>query len=289
MSIESEQFLNSLTKDEQRDFVGHAFTFCSLSGEIQQLEGRENLFEVVAQMERYIVDTNSNWKTEATRTENRNKAFIIGKTIMDEQDNIAGLLFGPNTNIQNNNIFVMGIYRPRDSNTEPRILLERLDQYYRGVFNEESLLAASKSRRERRQQKDTEFLEYEGQLAAGVENEKQALLLLLGKLKDISELPLPDELKEKRLQFLAAIQREALNCSGDYLRAVNVARHCYALLLMEKLKMRTEFAKPGYLNVFGDTAIIQNALFMRAEILSSDKPLKRMASYAGLGCVSKFP
>lgn len=117
---------------------------------------------------------------------------------------------------------------------------------------------------------------------------RQVILLLLGKIKSIAELPAPKNLEQMRKQFRAFIQKEAPQCSGDYLKAVGVARHSYALLLAEKLKMRTEFSKQDNLNVFGDTRIIQNTLFMQAGILSSDKPGKRMATYAGLECVSKI-
>jgi hypothetical protein len=57
---------------------------------------------------------------------------------------------------------------------------------------------------------------------------------------------------------------------------------------MEKLAIRTEFASPDYDNVFGDTAAIQNALFLKAAILSEDKQLRRMAGYVGLECIKSL-
>ena len=177
------------------------------------------------------------------------------------------------------------MFQPGDANIGNVVMLERLDSHFRSVFDESSLIEASKPKNERT---DARFLEYQNQFKADVEHERNVILLLLGKIKDISELPSPKELEQKRTQFLAFIQKEAPQCSGDYLKTVGVARHCYALLLAEKLKMRTEFSKQDYLNVFGDTRIIQNALFLQAGIFSGDKPLKRMASYAGLDCVNKF-
>jgi hypothetical protein len=237
-------------------------------------------------MERYVVDTNSNWQAESAKPENRDKAFILGKTISDEQDNLQGLLFGPRVKIHNNNIFLLGVFQTGSRSNGDFVMLERLDQYFRLVFEPSSLLQGSKPKKERT---DKKSLEYEKQFKAGVEHERKVVLLLLGKIKKISELPPPQELEQKRAQFLAFIQKESSACSGNYLKAVGVARHCYALLLMEKRSIRTEFSKEENLNVFGDTRIIQNALFMQAKILSGDKPLKRMATYANLECVKTIP
>jgi hypothetical protein len=69
--------------------------------------------------------------------------------------------------------------------------------------------------------------------------------------------------------------------------SAKVARHCYALLLAENFpKIRDEFSDSNRLNVFGDTQILQNAIFLEAGILSNDGALERMAGYAGLECVN---
>ncbi len=283
---EYEQFLNTLTEEARRTIAEHAVSFCKLDGEYLPMpHEKENLFEVVSQRERYVVDTNSNWQAESARPENRDKAFILGQTIIDEQDNMRGLLFGPKVKLHNRNIFVLSVFHASDPSIGNVMMLERLDAHYASVFDETSLREGSKPRKER---KDAKSLEYQRQFKAGVEHERQVILLLLGKIKEISELPVPKELKPMRARFLAFIRKESPECSGDYLRAVGVARYCYALLLAEVRKMRTEFSKRDYLNVFGDTRIIQNALFLQAEILSGDRPLKRMASYAGLNCVNKI-
>ncbi len=88
--------------------------------------------------------------------------------------------------------------------------------------------------------------------------------------------------------MLASIRAGVSACVNNYLKAIDIARRCYALLLMEKIKIRNEFASPDYDNVFGDTTAIQNALFLKAAILSEDKQLRRMAGYVRLECVKSL-
>ena len=102
VQLKYQQFLNSLTEDERRQLVKqrkHAVSCCKLDGEYwPTLDEKENLFEVVGQMKRYVVDTNSNWQAESAKPENRDKAFILGKTITDEQDDLRGLFLVQKSN-----------------------------------------------------------------------------------------------------------------------------------------------------------------------------------------------
>jgi hypothetical protein len=245
------RYMDSLPETHRRAIQQHRVSFCALSGLlIPHPEERENQFEVVARMERYIVDTNSNWKAEAAKPGNRERAFIVGKTVTDEQEDLKGLLFGPKVNMRNDNIFVLGVNSLVEG-AEPIIFLERLDQHYRGVFDEERLSADSKPREEKERLRDTRFLEYQGESVKGVESERKAILWLLGQLNDVSELPPPKALEKHRAAFRAFIQDEAPRCAGEFLKGALVARYSYALLLMEKLNIRTEFADEAYLNVLG--------------------------------------
>lgn len=284
---ERDDFLKPLTPAEKLVLYGHAVSFCTLEGISLSFEGeKEDLFKKLSQMERFIVDTNSNWKQEAAKPEHRDKAFILGNTIAQEQDDIKGLLFGPKTQIHNGNIFVVSVFHPEIG--IPLIMLEQLDEHYRGIFDEDDLCRASRPRKEKEKAQDPKFLEQHTQFVNGVNHEKQVMLLILGKLNAISELRSRDDLTEKRNQLLTFIRERVPFCLGQFERSVQVALHCYALLLMEMQSIRTEFAKPDYFNVFGDTRIVQNALLLGAGILTGDKPLKRMAGYAGIKCTDKI-
>jgi hypothetical protein len=52
------------------------------------------------------------------------------------------------------------------------------------------------------------------------------------------------------------------------------------------VKTRDEFCDPNRRNVFGDTRLIQNALWLKARILSNDGAVKRMVEYLGLPEIS---
>ena len=158
--------------------------------------------------------------------------------------------------------------------------LERLDEAYKKEFDEERLSNAARGL------KDAKRLEYERRRLESIRAEKDVIRSIIG-VTNIASLPAPRELQGQRADLLAFIRAGVPACVNNYLKAVDIARHCYALLLIEKIAIRNEFAwpVPDYDNVFGDTAAIQNALFLEAAILSEDKPLRRMARYAGLGCV----
>src|SRR5438552_1814211 len=123
-----EEFVRSLPGDKRKELTEQLQHSCSL----YTLEGahwlnpveREDLLAVLLARERYMVDTNSNWKSESAKPENREKAFIIGRTVTDEQPNLKGLLFGSTVNIENNNLFIIA---PEEINGKPFIQIERLD------------------------------------------------------------------------------------------------------------------------------------------------------------------
>jgi hypothetical protein len=82
-------------------------------------------------------------------------------------------------------------------------------------------------------------------------------------------------------------------CIGSYQISIFIARRCAALLLNEnapdlKPKIDEEWQKlfRNHPNVHGDTQLVQNALYLNAEILTKDKGVHKMAEYCGLKCVN---
>ncbi len=199
---------------------------------------------------------------------------------MEEQRDTRGLLFGPKVDLCNNNIFLLGMLSQLGERP-PWVKLERLDEACRKEFDEKRLSNAARGL------KDAKLLKYERGRLENIRAEKDAVRSIIG-VTDIASLPAPRELQGARADLLAFIRAGVPTCVNQYLKAVDIARHCYALLLMEKLAIRTEFASPDYDNVFGDTAAIQNALFLKAAILSEDKQLRRMAGYVGLECIKSL-
>lgn len=278
-----EDFLNSLPPEERKTFEEqrkHQFTILTLDGTklIFDPKYSANLFEEILRGDRYIVDTNSNWKGIAARPENRDKVFIIGKNVVDEQRDHKGLFFGPKTDISNNNIFIFGL-----SNEYPELAvgIERLDANFRRTLDKMGMAARLQSQNE---EMDAYLKELDRQHMVQVENEKAAILLLLG-VQKIQDLELTKKLTERISIFRSVIREHLPKCFFQWGISCHVARHCYALQLAVKRRMRTQFAKSGDPNLFGDSLVLHNALFLRAKIISNDDLLGWMAKEAGIECV----
>src|SRR5258708_36831158 len=111
------------------DQDNHSVSYCTLDGRILPMPNqKEDLFEVTHRMIRFVVDSNSFRKREFAKPEYRNRACILTETIIDEQPDLQGLLFGGRTTYENNNVFVMERFFL--DGAPPVILLHRLDRYY---------------------------------------------------------------------------------------------------------------------------------------------------------------
>jgi hypothetical protein len=248
----------------------HSVSYYRLNGDhwINPHE-HEDLLQVLLSKERFVVDTNASWKNETKKPENRDKAFIIGMTLMAEQDTkLKGVFFNSKVDLSNNNIYIFDI--DPDLGKEPLVVIERLDAPYRLTLDEARLAAESLPR-------DAEFLAQEND---AIEGEKEQILNVLGvhSLEKIDR-----EFYVRRTQeLLAFIRQEAPRCVANYVNSYQVARRCYALLLLNEKKIRNEFALADYRHVFGDTMLIHNALFLQANVLSHDKVgVHNMMSYIG--------
>lgn len=85
------------------------------------------------------------------------------------------------------------------------------------------------------------------------------------------------------------------SCEGNYFISIEAARCCAARLLLEKdpklnpkIDEEWEKFKKNHRNVLGDTRLIQNALYLNAEVLTKDEGAKRMARYCGLQPVNEL-
>jgi hypothetical protein len=95
-----------------------------------------------------------------------------------------------------------------------------------------------------------------------------------------------DELaKRAKLKIIQFIRLRARDCFHNYVVAADVAEFCYAALLLESddvgEKTRKEFDSSGR-NIFGDTRLIQNALWLKSRILSDDRAVRRVAEYIAM-------
>jgi hypothetical protein len=273
-----------------REQVKHSVGCYGLNGEdFQHAFDKERLLNLIIGKERFMVDSNSHWKSEAAKPENKHKAFIIGDTVLDEPDDFKGNLFGRKVNWRNNNIFLFGITNPKEvppyKDAPPYLTIERYDAYLRKIADEEKLKRDSRPREKRT---DAEFLAHEAKHMANVSGMKQAIaekLEMAMRSQFINATSL-DNLEERaKSKIIQLIGLSARNCFQNYVIAADVAEFCYAALLLESddvgEKTWKEFNGTGR-NIFGDTRLIQNALWFKSRILSDDRAVGRMAEYIGL-------
>lgn len=186
--MEPDKFLASFSEAERekvKKALNNAASFYTLDGVNILNYGVEpvNLLAVIDSMERYVVDGNSPWKAAAAKKENAGKAFIIGDTVQGEHHNLKGTLFGSKTDISNNNLFIFGVAPP--SNRGDLLLVRRMDEHFRSIFDE-SVLDQESARPETRT--DAMFFEREEQQARNAAELKNDILNRIG-VCDLSDIP----------------------------------------------------------------------------------------------------
>lgn len=272
-----------------RELAKHSISCYTENGEhIKHPFDTENLLCVLMGMERYIVDSNLPGSVhDAKKPENRNKAFILGQTFTDERENLEDALLGSNADNSNNNLFDFGYVGEEITwLPTPCLMINRLDAHQRITFDTKGLRMESRSR-EKRRKDDPEFIEMEQEQARNILGMKNLVLQKLS-LSNIKCLPPAPFRERKRLKLIEVVRENAQNCFKNYTMGVEVATLCYAALLLEPdedrvgKKTRKEFQEAGRRNVFGDTRLIQNALWLKARILSDDGAVKRMVEYLDL-------
>jgi len=255
---------------------GHSFSLYSLTGEmVSHPFCRKDLFGVITGMERYVVDNSSDWKKESRQPQNASKAFIVGRTVSDETENLKSVFHSDKVDVSNNNIFSFGLNNMLYGKT--LVWIERVDKAFLSVIDAEKLQEETKPFAERT---DERFTEWRKERFAGIERTKRKIFGILD-VDDIVKLAPRSELSELEMRLTDYIRTNSARCFRHWINSAMVAECCYALLLIQDRQIRNEFAKPDYLNVLGDTMLVHNALFFRAKIFSGDFAPKKMASYIG--------
>lgn len=120
--------------------------------------------------------------------------------------------------------------------------------------------------------------------STSIADEKSKVLGLLG-VSLIEEIADPKARSVKDQALKISIEQKRNQCFKDFWISNDVSRYAYSRLLLASRKARNEFADFDYPNVFGDSHLVQNALFLNAGILSKDKGVKQMAKFCGLPCL----
>jgi hypothetical protein len=292
--MEAEKFTET-KRQRIREFAKHSISFYKETGEhIPHPFDKENLLAVLMGMERYIIDSNLPGSvSDAKKPGNKNKAFILGQTFTDEHESLKDALLRSPVDNSNNNLFAFGFVGDEIRwLPTPCLMLYRLDSYLQITMNAKGLREESRSPA-KRMLDDPEFIASERKDMADVLHFKGIILKEILRWPDITCLPPVEFNERKRAQLIEIIRSKAPSCFTNYLNANYVASLCYAALLLESdkigVKTRNEFCQQNRRNVFGDTRLIQNALWLKARILSNDRAVTRMVEYLGRAALGLDP
>jgi len=219
----------------------------------------EDLFKIVLGMERFIVDNNVEWKERSLKESHR--AFILGRTVDDESHNLEGVFFNQKIKGGRKNVFLFAVnfFKGR-----PLIEIDRLDAHFKSKFSGPLPTLDQMTPAERAQS-----------------NDPQKRLQLRNLIFEYFRI-YPENLLRAKIKEATPLAFK------DYEISCSVATWAYALLLKEiGQKDKTEVEKfiNNHENLFGDTALIQEALLFNAGILSKNvHHVWKMASYCGIHC-----
>lgn len=257
---------------------------------------KEDLLDVIKKRDTYVVDSNSDWKKVCT--ENPDKAFIITPALSRENPNTKDLILHEKR-CKLGNIFSFGI----DANLGC-ILIDKIDEVFHYSFDNAKLTEASRGKGET-------VAKQKAETWTAIEVEKQTIRdiirEMLVRITELSKVPIgtafinsgraADLPPNKETQVMA----DAFKTTIKQLQLIPDSKHhvsksqklahlCYATLLLEDKQERKdegtrfEFDCPQYEHVFGDMHIVQAAIYLQAKILTRDKTLEQMASYADIRC-----
>ncbi len=218
--------------------------------------GGEDLFEVICSGERFVVDSNCEWKDRAL---NEPKvAFILGRTLGNERDNLQGELFNDKVRDGRRNVFIF----TGDELGIGKLVVHRLDIGFRALLKEE-----------------IPWLSGPDATDPSRWNCPQKRLELIQQIDRLMKLSIEELRRDVTAGAPACFGRYALSCS--------IAEKCYALILLEGgrgVAKEKQKLRDNHENSFGDTTLIRDALLFRAAILTEDELAKRMAFYCSILC-----
>ena len=264
----------------------HAITFLTPYGK-EKGSTQGNLLEAIQKYDRrFVVDNHIDWFGLSRLPENSNVAFILGTTTDREICSLKSLVEDKTRKPKvRQNVFMFGMQSPKRPTQQevlagrlppltPDLVISRLDEYATLVMDIEGI--------RRFEQPDGDKGKFDSSWSIADEKKKLLALLSVNQIEEIEQMPeLPDRQK-KDDEFRLEIDRQKPKCFKRFWESNDVARLAYARLLLFSSKLRGEFAKPNYGNVFGDLHLIQNALFFAAGFASEDWAVKRMATYCKL-------
>ena len=265
----------SLQREQALKALEHSFSMYDYNGNHKPHPyEKENLLEVISRRDMYVVDTNSDWKRECEG--HPDKAFILSPPLARENPNTIDLILDK-ARCRRGNIFSVGVYAQIE-----RVLIDKIDEHYRYCFDIDRLSEASRG-------KGPTVATEKAKIWNHIEQDKSEIRPII-EAEKASDLPPPEQLQIKINVFKSEIKRLLPECRHNVHKSRKMAILCYSTLLMEDDQPRKdegtrfEFDCPQYENVFNDMYIVLGAIYLGAFIMTIDRKLTQMASYAGVKC-----
>lgn len=257
----------------KRDWAAHDLGVMNLFG-VPVAGTSKNLFQEILGMEaRYLIDTNIPWERYSAMPHYLNSAFVMGPTIAREKSRTA--IFENSNGIKvRNNVFIFSLWPPKEGGLVMRLAIERLDGH----------TLAIRKRDELRRWDDPNYRIEEYNPPEARQQEKMSILEKLG-MTQMSELKETKRMHQAADNLKNSLKQKAKDSFRDFRKCIDVAERAYGILLADSQSALNEFRQsdPHDRNVFGDTEVIQNALFFGATVLSTNhKHVGKMAEYCGL-------
>ncbi|HTD68686.1 MAG TPA: hypothetical protein VK846_19360 [Candidatus Limnocylindria bacterium] len=246
----------------------HAVTWLFVDGtELMSTQGNLHA-KILSMKDRFLVDTNAEWFD--TSHQHPETAFLLGTTVDKEISRLESIFANSRGTKVRPNVFLFGVKTEwLEGQRVPLLRIDRLDSMLGQLLDLNSLR------------------EFDALRLAGlgpdldIVNRKKAILRILG-VDHLSLLPSKNHCRAKDEALKQQVHAGLGQCTGRFRKCVELSEDAYARLLIAEQSARHAFLDEGRVNTFGDTNLIQNALFFGAGVLSTDSDVRFMASVCRL-------
>jgi hypothetical protein len=241
----------------------HHRTLVDERGNVLAAKGPDLWAEIQCARKRLLMDTNFPWRQHLADKDYSDCAFILGTTIQMEMDRSTGVLFDlAGRQIVAHNYFLF---------TQPEDLhywvIDRMDEYYYYIHNQDSLKQDAKD--------DPPISWKTATDAQRLQLQDEAKYLRSEIRRElISILQRPKRIARQQL-LIQEVQNQKESCFKNFPKAREIARRCYAALLINDQSARSDY-RDKEVNGLEDSVLIGEALFLNAEILSCDSHVQTM-------------
>lgn len=218
--------------------------------------------EIRSYKQRWVVDNNTPFERLAGSPEFSDTAFIVGTTVLNER--AQPILFFEKLSDERKAFVNVFYFSVPWLHGEYRLAIDRADRAYFSLHNRDKVVA------------DAGFKNPRDESAESLNDLRlinwRCILWMAYRRAGLSLGP----------SLAESVRGLAPRCPKNYRLSAKVATLCFARLLVASERGRNNFNENGSMNGFMDAALIKDALFFNAGILSGDRDVRRMAHFCGI-------